>query len=122
MLKPPDETKRGQGPDDEQPIDELFGRLIDEGTDYARAELGLARAKAMAEIEGYVEGYKIPAAMIGVAVLLAQAAAVVLAVAAFLALAPLIGTLLAGILTGVVVGGLAAFLVWLAMRKLKASK
>jgi hypothetical protein len=120
MLKPPGETKRGQDPDDEQPIDELFGRLIDEGTDYARAEFELARAKLMAEAEDYVEGYKIPAILIGSAVLLAQAAVAVLAFAVFLALAPLIGTVAAGILIGFIVLGLAGLLVWLALGKLKA--
>ena len=113
MLKLPNETMRGQGPDDEQPIDELFGRLIDEGTDYARAELELARVKAMAEVEGYIEGSKIPAALIGSAVLLAQAAIVVLAVAGFLALLPLIGPVFAGILVSVITLGLAGLLVWL---------
>jgi small-conductance mechanosensitive channel len=100
----------------------LFGRLIDEGTDYARAEFELARIKAVAEIEGYVEGYKIPAVLIGTAVLLGQAAVAVLAFAAFLALAPWIGTLVAGILTGAVVLGLAGLLLWQALRKLKATK
>ena len=38
------ERDRCSGPDDERPIGEMFGRLIDEGKDYARAELGLARA------------------------------------------------------------------------------
>jgi hypothetical protein len=122
MLKPPGETKRGQGPDDEQPIDELFGRLIDEGTDYARAEFELARAKLMTEIDDKIESYKLPSVLIGSAVLLAQAAVAVLAFAAFLALAPLIGTVAAGILVGIIVLGLAGLLVWLALGKLKATK
>ena len=122
MLKPPGETKRASGPDDEQPIDELFGRLIDEGSDYAHAEFELARAKLMAEVEGRVEGYKIPAVLIGSAVLLAQAAVAVLAFAAFLALAPVIGTVPAGILISMLVFGLAGLMVWLALRKLKEAK
>ena len=122
MLKPPKDTMRPNGPDDEQPIDELFGRLIDEGTDYARAELELARIKAMAEVEGYIEGYKVPAALIGSAMLLAQAALVVLAVAGFLELLPLIGPIFAGILVSVITFGLAGLLVWLALRKMKEAK
>ena len=122
MLKPPNETMRPSGPDDEQPIDELFGRLIDEGTDYARAEFDLARAKLMADVDGHIESAKIPSVLIGSAVLLAQAAVAVLAFAAFLALAPLIGTLVAGLLVGVIVLGLAGLLVWLAVRKLKGAK
>ena len=119
MLKPPAETMRGQGPDDEQPIDEIFGRLIDEGSDYARAEFELARAKLFAEIDDRIDGYKLPSILIGSAVLLAQAAVAVLAFAAFLALAPLIGTVPAGILIGAIVLGLAGLLVWLALGKLK---
>ncbi len=114
MLKPPNETMSGSG-DDERPIGEIVGQLIDEGKDYARAELGLVKATAMVK----AEGYKVPAVLIGVAVLLAQAAVAVLAFAAFLALAPLIGTILAGILVGAIVLGLAALLVKLAVRKLK---
>lgn len=122
MLKPPNDTMRPGGPDDEQPIDELFGRLIDEGSDYARAEFELARLKAMVELEHYIESYKVSAVLIGSAVLLAQAAVAVLAFAAFLALAPLIGTLVAGLLVGAIVLGLAGLLVWLAVRKLKGAK
>jgi hypothetical protein len=122
MLKPPNEEMRPSGPDDEQPIDELFGRLIDEGTDYARAEFEFARTKLMAEIDDKIDGYKLPGVLIGAAVLLAQAAVAVLAFAAFLALAPLIGTILAGIIVGVIVLGLAALLVRLAVGKLKAPK
>ena len=36
---------------EDQPIGELFGRLIDEGKAYARAELGLAKATAEAKAE-----------------------------------------------------------------------
>jgi hypothetical protein len=114
MLKPPNETMSGSG-DEERPIGEIVGQLIDEGKDYARAEIGLARANAMAK----AEGYKLPAALFGVAVLLSQAAIAVLAFAAFLALAPRIGTVLAGLLVGIVVLGIAAGLVKLALRKLK---
>lgn len=122
MLKPPGETKRASGPGDEQPIDELFGRLLDDGSDYARAEFELARVKLMAEVEGRVESAKIPSVLIGSAVLLAQAAVAVLAFAAFLSLAPLIGTLVAGILVGALVLGLAGLLVWLAIGKLRGAK
>lgn len=122
MLKPPGETKRASGPDDEQPIDELFGRLIDEGTDYARAEFELARAKLTAEGKEFVEGYRIPAVLIGAALLFAQAAVTVLAGAVFFALMPLMGAILAGILVSLITLGLAGLMVWLAMRLLKERK
>jgi len=114
MLKPPNESMSGSG-DDERPIGEIVGRLIDEGKDYARAELGLVRATAMVK----AEGYKLPAILFGVAILVAQAAVAVLAFTLFLGLAPWIGTVLAGLLTGAIVLGVAGLLVWLAVRKLR---
>ena len=112
----------GGGDEDEKPIGELFGQLIDEGTDYARAEFELARAKLVSEGKDYVEGYKVPAVLVGAAVLLAQAAVTVLAAAVFFALMPLIGSILAGIFVGVITLGLAGLLAWRAMRMLKARK
>jgi small ligand-binding sensory domain FIST len=118
MLKPPNETMGASGPEDERPIGEIVGQLIDEGKDFARAELGLAKATAKVK----AEGYKLPAILIGAAILVAQAAVVVLAVAVFLALTPLIGTLGAGLLTTFIFGGIAALLVWLAAGKLKQAQ
>ena len=118
MLKPPNETMGASGPEEERPIGEIVGQLIDEGKDFARAELGLAKATAKVK----AEGYKLPAILIGAAILVAQAAVVVLAVAFFLALAPIVGTLLAGVITTVIVGGIAALLVWLAMRELRQAQ
>ncbi len=41
----------GGDDEDEKPIGELFGQLIDEGKAYAKAELGLAKASAEAKAE-----------------------------------------------------------------------
>ena len=50
---------------DEVPIGELVGRLIDEGKGYARAEVGLAKAVATAK----VDSFKLPVALLAVALL-----------------------------------------------------
>ena len=112
MLKRVDPSP---GAEPERPVGDLIQQLVEDGKDYALAELELARAQTVAR----AEGYKVPAAMIGLAVLLAQAAVVVLSVAIFLALLPPIGPVLAGILTSALALGLAGLLVWLALRKMK---
>lgn len=122
MLKPPNETLRPGEPEDERPIEMLFGRLLDDGTNYARAEFELARAKVLADVDDHIQSAKVPSVLIGSAVLLAQAAVVVLAVAGFLALLPLIGPIFAGLLVAVIALGLAGLLVWLAIGKLKGAK
>ena len=100
----------------------LFGRLVDDGTNYARAEFELGRAKLLADIDGRIQRAKVPSILIGSAVLLAQAALVVLAVAGFFALLPLIGPIGAGLLVALIALSLAGLLVWLAIGKLKGAK
>ena len=65
MLKPADPTQ--PEPDEERPIGELVGQLIDEGKAYAKAELGVAKAIA----EAKADGLKVPAILLGAAFLLA---------------------------------------------------
>ena len=122
MLKPPNETLRPGEPEDERTIEMLFGRLVDDGTNYARAEFELGRAKLLADIDGRIQRAKVPSILIGSAVLLAQAALVVLAVAGFFALLPLIGPIGAGLLVALIALSLAGLLVWLAIGKLRGAK
>ena len=119
MLKPPDDTMRasGTGPD-ERPISEIVRRMIDEGKDYARAEVGLVKATAMIK----AKGLKLPAMMIAIAVLFAQAAIVVLCVGGFLALLPVMGPLLAAIVATVIALGIAGLLVFAAVNRLKGAQ
>ncbi len=107
MLKPADPAMRPE-PEDDRPIGELVGRLVDEGKAYAQAEIGVAKALASAK----ANRLKVPAILFGVAFLLLQAAATVLAVALLLALLPLIGPLLAGIAAFAIFAGIAAGLGW----------
>jgi hypothetical protein len=113
MLKPVDEPM--QDPADERPIGEVVGQLIDEGKAYARAEVELAKATALAK----AETFKVPAILLFVALLLAQAAVTVLAVSIALALAPLIGPLGGGLVAALAAGGTAGLLAWLAVQRLK---
>jgi hypothetical protein len=106
---------RGGIDEEEKPIGELFGQLIDEGKAYARAEFGLARANA----EVKAEHYKWPAALLFGALLFGQAAVTVLAVTVALALATLIGPLAGGLLAVLFAAGVAYLLYWLAMARLK---
>ena len=116
MLKPNADPM--QDPAAERPIGEVVHQLIDEGKAYAKAEVDLAKAQALAQ----VDRYKIPAALLFGALLFAQAAVTVLAVTVVLTLTPLIGPLGAGLIGVVIAGGTAGLLVWLALQRLKGSK
>jgi len=116
MLKPAIEPM--QEPEDERPIGEVVHQLIDEGKAYAKAEVDLAKAQALAK----VDAYKVPAILLFAALLFAQAAVTVLAVTIALVLAPLIGPLGGGLIAVLVAGGAAALLGWLALNRLKGGK
>ena len=92
---------------DEVPIGELVGRLIDEGKGYARAEVGLAKAVATAK----VDSFKVPVALLAVALLFVIAGVVTFCITLALALATLIGPLAGGlvatVIAFVIAGGLA---------------
>jgi len=101
--------------DGEKSFGELAQQLVDDAKAYAHAELDLARAM-LAE---RARSFWISAALFGAAVLVAIGAMSALCVAIFVALATLIGPLLAGITTFLIVGAIAAGLGWLGWQKLK---
>ena len=103
---------------DEVPIGELVGRLIDDGKGFAHAEFGLAKAKA----EAKTETLKLPALLLGGAFLFLQAGVVVLCMTIALALAPLVGPLAAGLIATLVALAIAGGLAFYAKRLLDASK
>lgn len=106
------------GEEDEKPIGELFGQLIDEGKAYAKAELGLAKATA----ESKAQAAKKPA-LLGVAALLFLiAGVVVLSMTLALALATLIGPLAGGLIAAAITLGIAALLGLLAKQELDKLK
>lgn len=108
----------GGDEEEEKPIGELFGQLIDEGKAYAKAELGLAKASA----EAKADELKWPAILLGSALLFAQAAVTVAAVTVALALAPMIGVLPGGIVAFLLTAGAAYLFYALAIAKLRAAK
>ena len=88
---------------EERPIGELFGKLIDDGKAYAKAELGLAKATA----EAKADAAKKPALLGAAALLFLIAGVVVLCMTMALALATLIGPLAGGLLAALITFGIA---------------
>ena len=115
MLKPTEPALQPPEPGDERPIGDLVHQLVEDGKAYAQAELGVAKAIASAK----AGSLKVPAILLGAALLLVQAAVTVLAVAVFLGLLPLMGPVLAGLLAFVIFAAAAAALVWFAINKVK---
>ncbi len=110
MLKPADPVPPEPG--EERPLGELVNQLVEEGKAYAQAEFGVAKAIASEK----AASLKVPAILLGAALLLAQAAVTVLAVAVLLALLPLTGPIVAGLLAFLIFAGIAAGLGWWAVR------
>ena len=102
------------GGEDEKPIGELFGELIDEGKAYAKAELELAKAIA----ESKAGAAKKPALLAAASLLFLVAGVIVLCMTFAVALATLIGPLAGGLIAALVTFGVAYCLYSLAMREL----
>jgi hypothetical protein len=113
MLKPAD-----MAPPNERPVGELVHQLIEDGKAFARAELGVAKAIA----DDKVAAYKLPAILIGGSLFLLQSAVTALAVAICIWLVPVIGPLLAGLVSFLIFTGLAGLMVWMGFRKIKAAR
>jgi uncharacterized membrane protein YqjE len=110
MLKPADPT-----PPPERPIGELVHELVEEGKAYARAELDLAKAIAATKARALA----LPAALFGVALILALAAVTALAVGVVIALAKFLGPLLAGIVVLLIFAAMAGGLAWWGIERAK---
>ena len=91
---------------EEKPIGELFGKLIDDGKAYAKAELGLAKATA----EAKANAAKRPALLGAAALLFLIAGVVVLCMTMALALATLVGPLAGGLIAALITFGIAGAL------------
>ena len=91
---------------EEKPIGELFGKLIDDGKAYAKAEIGLAKATA----EAKASAARKPALLGAAALLFLIAGVVVLCMTLALALATLVGPLAGGLIAALVTFGIAAAL------------
>jgi hypothetical protein len=110
MLKPAD-----PGPQPERPVGELVQQLLDDGKDYARAELNLAKTIAAAKARALA----IPAALFGVALIVALAAVTALAVGVVLTLTKFVGPLAAGFMGLVIFAAVAAGLGWYGAQRVK---
>ena len=108
----------GAGDEEDQPIGELFGRLIDDGKAYAQAEIDLVRAR----VENEAERAKLPAILGAGAIAFALAAVIALVLTMVLALASLLGPLLGGLLATVIAAGIAGGLALAALGKWKAGQ
>ena len=104
----------GGAEQNEPPIGELVGRLIDQGKGYARAEVGLAKAIATAK----VDAAKVPALLLATALLFVIAGVVTFCITLALALATLIGPLAGGLLATLIAFAIAGVLAVVARRKL----
>ena len=110
----PDSAGSGPPSGSEKSFGELAGQLVDDAKAYARAELDLAKAIAADK----ARSVKIAAILFAAALLVAIGGVSALSVAVFVALALVMNPVLAGLLTFILVGAIAAGLGWLAMRKL----
>ncbi len=99
---------------EEAPIGELVGRLIDQGKNYARAEVGLAKAIATAKSDTI----KLPALLLAAALLFVIAGVVTFCITIALALATLIGPLAGGLVATLVAFGIAGGLALVARNML----
>lgn len=112
MLKPAEPT-----PKPERPIGELVHELVEEGRSYARAEVGLYQAIAVAKARALA----LPAGLLAAALFIAMAALNALAVGLVMALANFIGPLAAGLVAMLLLAGIAAGLAWCGIGRARRS-
>ncbi len=103
---------------EEKPIGELFGDLIDQAEDYARAELGLVKAK----VESKADAAKRPAFYGAAALLFLIAGVVVLAMTLAMGLATLVGPLAGGLIAALVTFAIAYGFYHVAAREMEKLK
>lgn len=101
---------------DQDSIGDLFGRLIDQGKGYARAEVDLVKAIATAK----VDTLKLPVALFAAALLFVIAGVVTFCITIALALATLIGPLAGGLIATVVAFAIAGGLALVAIKKMSS--
>ena len=99
----------------ERPVGELVHELIEQGKDYARAEIGLAKAIAAAKGKALI----LPVALFCIAFIVALAAVTALAVGVVIALATFIGPLAAGFVGMLLFAAIAGGLGWYGYERLR---
>ena len=115
MLKAPEPPPPAE-PD--RSIGETIERLFDDALDYGRAELELLKVRSLELVQNYVRA----AVLFAAAAILAFGGLITLFVGIAIALARWIGPLGGAIVSMLLAVGIAALLVWLALRDLKEAK
>jgi hypothetical protein len=107
----------GDGPPErgERSFGELASQLVDDAKAYARSEIDVVKAIAADKSRAVI----MAAILFGVAALVAIGAMTALCVAIFVALAVQLGPLLAGLITFLLVGAIAAGIGWFGWQKLR---
>ena len=111
MLKPTGPIPPGG----ERPIGEIVSDLVSEGKTYARAEFNVAKTIAASK----ASGLKAPIILLAAALVVGMAALNALAVAIFILFALIMRPLFAAVLAFLLIAGVAAFLGWLGVQKLR---
>ena len=94
----------------DRPIGEVVGQLIDDGKAYAKSEIDLARLRALM----FAERYRAAAILAAAAAAVGLAALIALTMTAVLTLAGLLGPLGGGLLATALIAALAAALAYMA--------
>jgi hypothetical protein len=111
MLKRTDPEPAGS----ERPIGDIVGQLVDDGKAYAKSEVEVVKAIAAAKSKALI----LPAALFGIAFLLAITSLSALAIGLFFALYAFMPALLAGLVAFAIFAGLAALLGWIGVIRLR---
>lgn len=112
MLKPTDPAEPAGS---ERPIGELVHQLVEEGKVYANAEIGLAKAIALAKARALAW----PAGLFLAALIVVQSAVTIFAVGIFMALLRPLGPILAAIVAALIYSAAAGGLAWYGLQRLK---
>jgi hypothetical protein len=100
----------------ERPIGEIVGQLVDDGKAYAKSELEVGKAIAVAKSRALI----LPGLLFLAALLLAITSLSALAIGVFFALYAVMPALLAGLLAFAILAGIAALLGWIGVIRLRA--
>lgn len=110
-----DEREDPQNFDPDSGIGDLLGRVVNDGREYAEAELKLAKAKALS----HANQYRTPLIMLAIAAVFGLAAIVTLFVTIAMALATLVGPLAGGLISTAIAAGIAGVLALVARSRLE---
>jgi hypothetical protein len=110
MLK-----KTDPAPGPERPIGEIVGQLVDDGKAYAKSEVEVAKAIAVARTRALI----FPGLLFLAALLLVITSLNALALGLFFALTPFMPALLAGLLSFAILAAIAALLGWIGVIRLR---